>query len=532
MANEETPTQNKQVAKRTAGNQEPGAFIPKPRPAGGPAPEAEPVAGPVSRGMQSALIGQAFESFGKAFTGGGYTPVGQAQRDPAGMQNWRDAGNQVQTALEQRWYQAEFKNFRNAELKEFQTKMQGVMEESKFLNKELDRGIWHEAGVGGEVPATKLDLKSEEGRLQQIQLRGQLQSDMIQRIGDTQMELASAAAEKYRTNPLIGKMIQDLYMHSSKSLMTQFNPKAALTTAESMTGQRKTEAEIRALDAQARASDASATASRDKEPEGLHAAYERGGAASLDAFINGTDKGLSLWEQVRGTYETEIKEEFTRNWRKENKNVTVNPKQKMQADYDNSADRLRRVAQYRWVKATLGDDVANELQKQNPGYGPDSATPPTPAVKGALDPKESKRKADKFAGIALERYNEWMAEQDPNTTMEEGVDFIMNQWLPKALSGELPNHEVHGEYITDNLTAGTTKASQAYRSIVRARIEEQLEAKAGTGKGGKRLKPHQKAGKRRNPRARGGGLIRAARGLFDDDVYAEKAPPVAPEPEI
>ena len=524
MANEKTPTKDKQVPLYSA-DKKPGEFIPTPRPEGPPV-EKDPVPGPVSRGLQSALIGQAFESFGKAFTGGGYTPVGSAPQESKGMSNWRDAGNQVQTALEQRWYKAEFMNFRKAELKEFQANMKGLIEESKFLNKELDRGLWHESGPDGEV--TRLDLTKEADRLSQIQLRGQLQADMVTRIGEMQVELGNQAAEKYRTNPMINSMILNMYDKTSKALLTQFNPEAALRSAESMTGQRKSEAEIRSLDASARASDAQASATRDKQPQGLHEAYKQGGAGQLDAFMNGTDQGIGLWTQVKEPIMEELKEEFFRNWRKENKHVTVNAEAKMVADFKNSQDKLKRVGQYRWVKDALGQDVADELQKQNPGYGPDPVTPPDPAVKGAVSPKEGEKKANKFAGIALERYNEWMGEQPPETTMEDGIDFIMKEWLPRALEGDIPNHEVHGEYILDNLTAGNTKASAAYRALVRARIGDQLKAKAGTGKGGKRLQDHQKVGKR-SPR---GGLGRAVRSIVADDVYAEEAPPLPKEPEI
>jgi hypothetical protein len=444
------------------------------------------------------------------------------------MQNWRGAGMQVQKALEQRWYQAEFKNLRNAELKEFQHKVQGALEESKFLNKELNRGFWHEA-VGGEV--TKLDLNTEEGRLQQVQLRGQLQADLIQRVGEFQIELGNVAAEKYRTNPLINKMISDLYKHTSNSLMAQFNPAAALRTAESMSGLRKDEAAIRASDAAARASDAQAQATRTKTPEGLHEAYQQGGAQGLDAFINGTDQGLALWAQVAPTYEKEVHEEFARNWRRtKGKHVTKNADLKMEADRDNQADRLRRIMQYRWVKSTLGEEVANELQKHNPGYGPDKVQPPDPAVKGAIAPKEIEAKSKKWAGIALDRYAEWMSEQPPETTMEDGVNWIMSQWLPEMMSGNVPEYEEHGEYIAENLTAGTTAATAEYRAMVREKVREHLLKNAGKGKGGKGLKPHQKAGGKGHPRR--GGLGRAVRGLFDEDVYAEKAPPLPPEPEI
>jgi hypothetical protein len=330
------------------------------------------------------------------------------------MQNWRNAGVGVQKALEARWYQAEFKNFRNAELKEFQTKVQGLVEESAFLNKELNRGFWHEA-VGGEV--TKLDLSTEEGRLQQVQLRGQLQADMINRVGQFQIELGNVAAEKYRQNPTINKMIADMYKHTSNSLMTQFNPAAAMRTAESMMGLRQGEADIRAKDAQARSYDAQAAAAQNKEPRGLKEAYDQGGAAALDAYMNGTDSGIQQFESQRGDYKEEVREEFERNWRRENKHVTKNAQAKMEADYRNNRDRLKRKEQYRWVAATLGQKVADELAAQNPGYGPDAINPPEPAVKGAVAPKEIKEKSKKFSGIALERYNEWMSEQPPETTM-------------------------------------------------------------------------------------------------------------------
>jgi hypothetical protein len=518
----------------TTGQKKPGVFIPKGQPTEG-TPEPERVAGPVTRGLQSALIGQAFESFGKAFTGGGYTPVGQAKQTPGGMQNWRDAGNQVQAALEQRWYQAEFKNLRNAELKDFQSDMQGLIEESKFLNKELDRGIWHEAGAGPDSPITRLDLKTEEGRLEQVQLRGQLQADMVHRVGEMQINLGNVAREKYRSNPLINNMIEEMYKHTSKSLLTQFNPAAAMANAEAVSGLRVDEAQIRQLDAQGRASDASAKERANKPPEGLHEAYKQGGAAGLDAFMNGTDKGLGLFEQVRGSYEKEVQEEFERNWRKENKKVTINRAAKMKADFANSQDSLRRLVMYRWVRATLGKDIAEELAKQNPGYGPGKVATVEPAVKGALSPKEAESKANKFAGIALDRYIEWMAEQPPETTMEEGIDFIMKQWLPEALDGNVPEYEEHGEYITDNLTAGATKAAEAYRALVRARVADQLKENAGAGKGGKKLKEHQRVGKTRpmGPgKRRATALGSLTRGLFNEDEYPEKAPRLPPEPEI
>jgi hypothetical protein len=328
-------------------------------------------------------------------------------------------------------------------------------------------------------------------------------------------------------------MVTDLYAHTSKALLTQFNPGAALKTAESMSGLRKDEAAIRASDAQARASDAQAAATTSKKPEGLKEAYDLGGAAGLDEFMNGTDAGLALYERVRAGYEEEVKIEFFRNWRKhQGKNVTINAEAKMVDDFKNNQDRLRRKAMYRWVKATLGDKVADELAKQNPGYGPDPIQPVVPAVKGAVSPKEGEQKANKFAGIALERYNEWMGEQPPETTMEEGIDFIMQQWLPTALDGSIPEHEEHGEYILENLTAGTGKAAEAYRSLIRARVGDQLKAKAGTGKGGKRLQPHQKVGGGKRAGRGRGALSRTARSIVSDDVYAEKAPPLPKEPEI
>jgi hypothetical protein len=508
-----------------------GAPIPVPSPQSLTPERPEIIAGPLARGLQSALIGQAFESFGKAFNGGGYTPVGQAVQPTPGMANWRNAGQQVQKALEARWYQAELKNFRNAELKEMQTNMQGLIEESKFHNKELNRGRWHEAGPEGEV--TILDLSTEEGRLQQVELRGQLQADMINRVGEMQIALGNAAAEKYRMNPLINKMVADLYKHTSNSLVTQFNPQAAQKTAESMSGLRVDEAKIRQMDAQGRASDAQAKAAGTKDPTGLRAAYDQGGAGRLDEFINGTDSGNSLWMQNRDRYDERVKQDFYRKWRAtKGKKVTVNAQAKMEADFDKNQDRLTKLGQYHWIKDTLGEEVANEFSKANPGYGPEDEGPVDFAVKGAVEPKAAKQKAEKFAGIALDKYAEWMAEQDPEEAgFEDGVDFIMKEWLPAALAGTLdPTVEVHAEYISDNLTAGETKATAEYRALVRSKILAQLESKAGSGKGGKGLKEHQKAPKA--PRGPKGGLTRAVKGLFGDDTYSEEAPPQPSEPTI
>jgi hypothetical protein len=360
---------------------------------------------------------------------------------------------------------------------------------------------------------------------------------MINRIGEMQIALGNAASEKYRQNPLINKMIADTYKHTSNSLMTQFNPQAALATADSVSGRRVDEAQIRSLDAAGRASDAQARATATKEPQGLRSAYDAGGAGGLDEFMNGTDNGISLWESVRARFDAEVKEEFFRNWRKKNKNVTVNAKPKMQADFDKNQDRLNRLAQWKWVRSTLGEEIAKEFQKENPGYGPDKVGSIEFAVKGAVSPKAAKQKAEKFAGIANDRYVEWMGEQDPETTsMEDGIDFIMNKWLPTALAGELDSDvEVHGEYIADNLTAGQTKATAAYRALIRTKVGDHLKANAGTGKGGAKLAKHQRVSK---TKAKGPGGRRAtalgslARGLFNEEEYPEEAPALPSEPEI
>jgi hypothetical protein len=252
--------------------------------------------------------------------------------------------------------------------------------------------------------------------------------------------------------------------------------------------------------------------------------------------MNGTDNGISLWESVRARFDEEVKEDFFRNWRKKNSKVTVNAEPKMKADFRKNQDRLTRLSQWKWVRATLGQEIADEFQKQNPGYGPDVEGPVEFAITGAVAPKQAKAKSKKFAGIALERYNEWMAEQDPDTTMEEGINFIMNDWLPIALGGELNSDvEVHGEYIAENLTAGLTKATAGYRAMVKAKIAAHLQENAGTGKGGAKLQKHQRVSKTK-PKGPGGRRASAlgslARGLFNDEEYPEEAPPLPPEPEI
>jgi hypothetical protein len=253
--------------------------------------------------------------------------------------------------------------------------------------------------------------------------------------------------------------------------------------------------------------------------------------------MNGTDNGIALWESVRARFDEEVKEDFFRNWRKKNSKVTVNAQAKMEADFRKNQDRLTRLSQWKWVRATLGEEIAKEFQKQNPGYGPDKEGPIEFANTGAVAPKQAEKKAKKFAGIALERYNEWMAEQDPEeTSMEDGINFVMKEWFPMAMAGELDSDvEVHGEYIAENLTAGQTKATEGYRQLVRTKMETHLKENAGTGKGGAKLAPHQRVSKTK-PKGPAGRRASAmgslARGLFNEDEYPEDAPPLPKEPEI
>lgn len=480
---------------------------------------------PVGRGLQGALIQSAFQKFGEAFHGGGYTPPGQQAAESPGIAAWRAQGAQVAAALENRWHMAEFANFRKQQLARFQKDAEAVRQESQFRNAQLNRGHWYEP----DGSLTKLDPNTPEGREQIALFRGQLQADVINKIGQLQVALGNEAAEKYSTNPLVGQVIQNMYEKATKAMMTQFQPKETLDAEQQRADIRSTEADV-ALKTQQTATSAAMAADAQtaaKEPRSLPEAYALGGAGALDEFINGTKNGLDMWGAVREGYRAQANAAFDARFIKAHPEL-ANDEARMtmaleRAKIENDS-RLEKLAQWQWVSSTLGPEAAKEFSAANPGYGPDPAGPTEPAIKGRISPKETKAKTKEWGGIALEVYRDYISQaDDKDAALEYGIDYVLNEWLPERLSGEGTGEE-YDDYINSNLSASGGQATAAYREQVRAFIEATLRKHAGAN--APELPPEARV-KRPTQQRRGhkqaGALGRGIQALFGDQ------PPEAPK---
>lgn len=473
--------------------------------------EQEYVPGPIGRGLQSALIQSAFESFGQAFEGG--STQGAAENAP-GMSAWRQAGDNVAKALEMRYYQAELVNFNKRQVKNFAQQADNLKNQSRFLNAELDRGVFHE--IDGSV--TYYDPETPDGRAKILMARGRLEADTISKLGDLQVSLSNEAASKYGDNPLINKQVANLYMQASTALLSRFNPENSLAAGQSMANIRQSEAQAANQQASARA-----TQAEDRVPKTLRAAYQIGGVEGLSDWMNGTVPGQTMWANVREPLVNEVIADAKARYWKEHPNLT---EQQKEIGFNNSLNenrsRFEKIGQWKWVASTLGEDVAKELQAKFPAFGPDPDKPLEPAVKGSIKPNEMKDKAEKWGKLALNKYEEYMSlAEGKNLSREDGIDYVLNDWFKNALTGG--SKEEGYEMINQELTASDGQSAQKYRQYVTEYLKSLLRKHAGEG--ASQLPPEQQAPSRRgvrgNPVTRGGrALGRFVGNLFDETTYA------------
>ena len=178
----------------------------------------------VGRGLSGALVGSAFESFGKAFDGGGYTPIGQTP-DTSYMDNWRQMGENTKKALETRWHMAEFRRFRESLLKSYENDVNAIVNNTKGVVQNLQEGMIPGEQEGQWVP---LDLSKPENQMKILRLQNTVQSEVFNQISNRQIQLNNDAAEIYHNNPIVSDMLQKMMLKQNEMLMGQFSqPEAA-----------------------------------------------------------------------------------------------------------------------------------------------------------------------------------------------------------------------------------------------------------------------------------------------------------------
>jgi hypothetical protein len=468
------------------------------------------------RGLSGAMLGSAYRSFGKAFDGGGYTPRGM-RPDTSYLDNWTEAGSKAQKALEDRWHKSEFSNFRKNHLDKFQAEMQEIEKTSSFLTQELQEGRWPTSD--GQVEL--LDYNIPEQRTKAARLRNHVQSEAIRRITDLQVNLNNVAAEKYSKNPIIDLMIQQMMEHQTQAMAAQFQTPRPMQQAKDQMGLDTGRADIKYKQALTRQADAQTSRTEGKYKSTDSVMRDMGPAQAARYFANNVE-GKALLEQTEfpGFMEKltqQTADEYIKRQKWDQAEAMHGPNQEATQNFVQSElPRIRQRATYEWMKQEYGQDAAEAAAADRPGMLEGTAAPFKYDVTTNPTKKETKEKTDRWDALGVAKANEQMA-RDPGMSKKEAKDWLMDEWLPKALDGT--DIAEGGAYLKqfDGLTAEeANKAAAPYIAAVRKALEKASKW-LGSGAGTEGLLPEQKSQPAGTPRRGRGGLGRLVKGLYPPD---------------
>ena len=472
------------------------------------------VAKDAGRGISKALMGSAFESFGKAFEGGGYTPRGMKPGpSDAAMSNWRAMGAAVQDKMEMRWHQNDFKQFKKQHLDPFQKNLTQALRDASNTTKMLQEGQI----PNGDGSYEQVDMKDEASRMKVMRLRGQVESDLMLTLMDMQIGLNNAAAENYASNPIVNNMIQTMMTKQSEGLAAQFNPKGTSAQVENEQKFRGREADIRYKDAYTNSLNAQ-TEDRRTEPKPYQNADEvmrDMGPEQAARYFTQDMKGSELLKSTRypnflDQAKTRASNNYIRSKKWDAAGIAAN-KAEIESYVNENMPEIEQEAYGAWVKDEWGQDKFEQTAAARPGIlGPEE-----PAfdydVKTNPGKKETKEKTDKMDALGVESGNEYLR-RNPDATQKDAVNWLMEEWLPNALEGR--DTFSGGALVqTEGLTADVeNKAAEPYLKAVRASLRKAAEKFVATGEGTEGLLEPQRNRRRGNPR---GGLGRAGSLLID-----------------
>ncbi|KKK66949.1 hypothetical protein LCGC14_2958960 [marine sediment metagenome] len=133
---------------------------------------------------------------------------------------------------------------------------------------------------------------------------------------------------------------------------------------------------------------------------------------------------------------------------------------------------------------------------------------------------ERKEKVQQWKKHALNSLHAYLNNTPDDVTVADGIDYIMNEWLTKALTGKLQTSAY------DSISSTEGQQTAQYRAEVYAAVQPYLEKMAGkTIKG---LAVRERHGLAKDPRQMGpglktGSLSRTVQNIFTDkDVYPVK----------
>jgi hypothetical protein len=488
--------------------------------------------GDILRGINQGLVGSAFESFGQAFENDGNYANGRRPDLAPGMTNWRKMGENTQNALQHRWHQAEFKQFKEEYLDSFEAQAKAMGDQASYLSKELDHNRWPSPD-GGEPEMFNPEDPADQAKI--FRYRAQLEKDTIMKITDMTIELANKASAKYGSNPLVDGMISQLYQHGADLGMQQFQP-AQGATAERMNELNMADAQANTELKRAQTADfRSATALRKAEPKSLSEGFTVHGPKGYGPWLTGSAMGQQLVaNQMEGAMnEARANAEFI--WRDEQdiaQNQILDDEQQLELDNKLSRNQseLEQEALKIIVKRALTPEQYAALEAGTTTVEPGSSEatpspwgaqapddrPPLVANTKLMSKKEIKEKSDQWNIIAERVMTEEMQENPTKyPTLDDGIAWVMGEWLEKSIKG------YNSDPLLYELTADPENpATMEYVAVVYERLAKYLKQHGGTGKGSAGLFPEQTP--RNRPPRPGSGLGRvisgAYQGLFGDSA--------------
>jgi hypothetical protein len=338
----------------------------------------------------------------------------------------------------------------------------------------------------------------------------------MDRFANAQVRLNNLAAEKYAKNPIIDRVIQQMMEHQTNALAGQFNQPGANAQREMELKERTAAADIRYKDSLSRQANATAKKAGEQYTSTDAVMRDKGPAGAARFFAN----DVNGQELLKGTewpsFVQQMEQLETTRFIKKNKwgpdQVATN-QEAIQAHIASVAPRLRQRATYKWMESEYGKDAAEAAGTERPGLLADPAAEMEYDVKVMPSKKDMKEKKTKWAALGLEAANQELR-KDRNLTKPQVEKWLVDEWLPAAMKGE----DVNGNYFeeTAGLTAdASNKTVGPYLEAVLTSLTQAFKW-IGTGKDTDQLLESQKP-RRRSPR---GGLSRAAKGIFSDEVYA------------
>ena len=481
------------------------------------------------QGLSTTLMQGAFESFGRAFTDTGY----RGHRSGSGLQGiaagtagggmdaWRAAGAKAATGLEKRWHTMELEDFKHTAIHAATEQLSELHSNFRRYKSMLNDGVWvEEDGTQVTLPNT------EKGQERLRRYHSELFTDVYARNADIMQSLTQAASQ-YPNNPDIAGLIHNVFAQSSEQMNGINNPKESIAAEKSYSDIAVQERTSKATMIQARAS-AKAAKQADRPISVKEALADPNiGVANIlpwaeDVMMASAQAGAYI-EQGKAVLTDQLnaahKAEWVAQGGKEKDYDLLDPENIAWVDSQlaQSGGAIQRAATVEFVRAK--DPMAAKRAKQySPQYFElmDSTTAPD-APKGIISDKritEGQRddnvKAWKQPLAA--KLEEYMSDSNNDPDIEVAIDYIVNEWLPGAITGTTKSS------APLNIQATQSEGTKKYRDLVARYARRYLENEFY--KISKIAAEQNKAAaltaKKRIPNRRG-GLGRAITSLFGDE---------------